>query len=155
MGRVYRAFDKQLDEEVALKFLRPEIAADKRTVERFRNEIKIARKISHKNVCRIHDLHEDGKTLYLTMEYVRGEDLKSFLKRSKVLSTGTALSIARQMADGLSEAHKLGIVHRDLKPGNVMIDKEGMAKIMDFGIARAVRERGSRGPGRSSGRPST
>jgi serine/threonine protein kinase len=153
MGRVYRAFDKQLDEEVALKFLRPEIAADRRTVERFRNEIKIARKISHKNVCRIHDLHEDGKTLYLTMEYVRGEDLKSFLKRSKVLSTGTALSIARQIADGLSEAHKLDIVHRDLKPGNVMIDKEGMAKIMDFGIARAVRERGITGAGAIVGTP--
>jgi tetratricopeptide (TPR) repeat protein len=153
MGKVYRAFDRQLDEEVALKFLKAEIAADRRTVERFRNEIKIARKISHKNVCRIHDLHEDRKTFYLTMEYVRGEDLKSFVKRSKVLSTGTALAIARQVAEGLTEAHKLGIVHRDLKPGNVMIDQEGRAKIMDFGIARSIAGGGITGEGAIIGTP--
>jgi serine/threonine-protein kinase len=102
MGKVYRVFDKKLAEEVALKLIKPEIAADKRTVERFQNEIKVARKISHKNVCRTHDLHEDGRTLYLTMEYVRGEDLKSFIKRSKVLSTGTSVFIARQVAEGLA-----------------------------------------------------
>jgi len=153
MGRVYRAHDTKLNEEVALKLIRPEIGVDKRTVERFHNEIKIARKIGHKNVCRIHDLHEEGRTLYLTMEYVRGEDLKSFIKRSKIISTGTAISIARQVAEGLSEAHKLGIVHRDLKPGNIMIDKEGQAKIMDFGIARAVREKGITGEGAIIGTP--
>ncbi len=153
MGRVYRAHDTKLNEEVALKLIRPEIGVDKRTVERFHNEIKIARKISHKNVCRIHDLHEEGKTLYLTMEYVRGEDLKSLIHRTKTLSVGTAVSIARQVADGLSEAHKLGIVHRDLKPGNVMIDKEGQAKIMDFGIARAMREKGITGEGAIIGTP--
>jgi len=87
------------------------------------------------------------------MEYVRGEDLKSFIKRSKILSTGTAVSITRQVAEGLSEAHKLGIVHRDLKPGNVMIDKEGQAKIMDFGIARAMREKGITGEGAIIGTP--
>ena len=147
MGRVYRAHDTKLNEEVALKLIKPEIAADKRTVERFHNEIKIARKISHKNVCRTHDLHEEGLTLYLTMEYVRGEDLKSLIHRTKTLSVGTALAIARQMAEGLAEAHKLGIVHRDLKPGNVMIDKDGQAKIMDFGVARAMREKGITGAG--------
>jgi serine/threonine protein kinase/tetratricopeptide (TPR) repeat protein len=153
MGKVYRAFDKKLEEEVALKLIKPEIAADKKTVERFQNEIKVARKISHKNVCRTHDLHEDGRTLYLTMEYVRGEDLKSFIKRSKVLSTGTSVFIARQVAEGLADAHKLGIVHRDLKPGNIMIDKEGEAKIMDFGIARAMREKGITGEGAIIGTP--
>ena len=138
MGRVYRAFDKKLDEEVALKFLRPEIGADKRIVDRFRNEIKIARKITHQNVCRMHDLGEEGKTLYITMEYVRGEDLKSLVHRTGRLTAGKAVLIARQVAEGMGQAHKLGVVHRDLKPGNVMIDKDGNAKIMDFGIARSL-----------------
>ena len=105
MGRVYRAHDTKLNEEVALKLIKPEIAAEKRVVERFRNELKTARKITHKNVCRMHDFHEEGKTLYLTMEYVRGEDLKSLIHRTKTLPVGTALSIACQVAEGLAEAH--------------------------------------------------
>jgi len=153
MGRVYRVHDTKLNEEMALKLIKPEIAADKRTVERFRNEIKIAHKVSHKNVCRTHDLHEEGKALFLTMEYVRGEDLKSFIKRSTVLSTGRAVSIAKQVAEGLAEAHKLGIVHRDLKPGNVMIDKDGNAKIMDFGIARSLAGGGTTAEGAVIGTP--
>ena len=153
MGRVYRAFDKKLQEEIALKLIRPEIGADKRTIERFQNEIKIARKISHKNVCRMHDLHEEGKTVYLTMEYVRGEDLKSLIHRTKILSIGTALSIAHQIAEGLAEAHKLGIVHRDLKPGNIMIDKDGNARIMDFGIARSIKAKGITGASVMIGTP--
>jgi len=135
MGRVYRAFDKKIEEEVALKLIKPEIATEHRVVERFRNEIKTARKITHKNVCRMHDLGEEGRALFITMEYVRGEDLKSVIRRMRALTMGTAVSIARQAAEGLGEAHRLGIVHRDLKPGNIMIDKEGNAKIMDFGIA--------------------
>ncbi len=153
MGRVYRAQDTKLKEEVALKLIKPEIAADKRTVERFHNEIKIARKVSHKNICRMHDLHEEGKTLYLTMEYVRGEDLKSLLHRMKALTIGAAISTARQVAEGLAEAHKLGITHRDLKPGNIMIDKDGNAKIMDFGIARVRQEKGITGEGAVIGTP--
>ncbi len=153
MGRVYRAHDTKLNEEVALKLIKPEIAAEKRVSDRFRNELKVARKIRHKNVCGMYDFHEEGKTLFLTMEYVRGEDLKSFIKRSKVLSTGTAVSIARQTAEGLAEAHKLGIVHRDLKPGNIMVDKEGNAKIMDFGIARSLVGGGTTGEGAVIGTP--
>jgi serine/threonine protein kinase/Flp pilus assembly protein TadD len=153
MGRVYRAFDKKIDEEVALKLIKPEIAADRRTVERFRNELRIARKITHKNVCRMHDLHEEGKTLFLTMEYVRGEDLKSLIHRTKALTVGTTVSIARQVAEGLSEAHKLGITHRDLKPGNIMIDRDGNAKIMDFGIARIRQEPDVTGEGAIIGTP--
>jgi serine/threonine protein kinase/Tfp pilus assembly protein PilF len=153
MGRVYRVHDTKLNEEVALKLIRPEIGADKRTVERFRNELKTARKITHKNVCRMYDFHEEGKALYLTMEYVRGEDLKSLIHRTKTLSVGTTLSIARQIAEGLAEAHKLGITHRDLKPGNVMIDKDGQAKVMDFGIARAIYEKGITGAGAIVGTP--
>ena len=90
MGRVYRAHDSKLNEEVALKLIRPEIGIEKRTIERFRNEIKLARKITHKNVCRMYDFHEEGKTLYLTMEYVRGEDLKSLIHRTKALTVGAA-----------------------------------------------------------------
>jgi len=153
MGRVYRAHDTKLNEEVALKLIQPEIAADKRTVERFRNEIKNARKISHPNVCRTHDLGEEGKTLYLTMEYIRGEDLKSLIHRMKVLAVGSAVSVGRQIAEGLAEAHKQGIVHRDLKPGNVMIDKDGQAKIMDFGIARSLVGGGITGEGAIIGTP--
>jgi serine/threonine protein kinase len=153
MGTVYRAFDKKLEEEIALKLIRPEIAAEKRTVERFRNEIKIARKITHKNVCRTHDLGEEGRALFITMEYVRGEDLKSVIRRMKVLAVGTAVSIARQVAEGLGEAHRLGVIHRDLKPSNVMIDKEGNAKIMDFGIARSLAGGGTTVEGAIIGTP--
>ena len=138
MGKVYRVFDKKLQEEVALKLVRPEIGADRKTIERFHNEIKIARRIRHKNVCGMFDLQEEGQILYITMEYVRGEDLRSLIRRTKVLAAGTAVSIARQVAEGLREAHSLGVVHRDLKPGNIMIDKDGNAKIMDFGIARSL-----------------
>ena len=153
MGKVYRVHDTKLNEEIALKLIKPEIAADKRTVERFRNEIKNARKISHPNVCRTHDLGEEGKTLYLTMEYIRGEDLKSLIHRMKVLAVGAAVSVGRQIAEGLAEAHKQGIVHRDLKPGNVMIDKDGQAKIMDFGIARSLQGGGITGEGAIIGTP--
>jgi serine/threonine protein kinase/tetratricopeptide (TPR) repeat protein len=153
MGRVYRAFDKKIEEEVALKLIRSEIAAEKRTVDRFRNEIKTTRKITHKNVCRTHDLGEEGKSLFITMEYVRGEDLKSLMRRTRVLAAGTAVSIARQVAEGLGEAHRLGVVHRDLKPGNIMIDKDGNAKIMDFGIARSLARAGTTAEGAVIGTP--
>jgi serine/threonine protein kinase len=153
MGSVYRVFDRKLEEEVALKLIRPDIAASGKTIERFKNEIKVARKITHPNVCRMHDLHEEGKTLYITMEYVRGEDLKSVIHRMGTLTMGKAVSIAQQAADGLAEAHKLGIIHRDLKPGNIMIDKEGNAKIMDFGIARSLEDKGSADAGMIIGTP--
>jgi serine/threonine protein kinase len=153
MGKVYRVYDRKLEEEVALKLIRPEIAAGRKAIERFRNEIKISRKITHKNVCRMHDLGEAEGTSFITMEYVRGGDLKSLLHRTKTLPVGTALSIARQMAEGLAEAHGLGVVHRDLKPGNIMIDKEGNAKIMDFGIARSLLGKGLTGEGAIIGTP--
>jgi len=153
MGRVFRAFDKKMEEEVALKLIKPEIAANPKIVERFRNEIKIARSITHTNVCRMHDLNEAGQTLYLTMEYVRGEDLKSLIRRTQRLAPGTAVSLGRQIAEGLAEAHKLGIVHRDLKPQNIMIDREGRAKIMDFGIARSLQTQGLTGENAMIGTP--
>ena len=153
MGNVYRAFDRKIHEEIAIKFLKPEIAADKRFVQRFSNELKIARRVSHHNVCRMHDLHEEGTALYITMEYVRGEDLKALIRRMGTLPVGKTVSIARQVAEGLAEAHKLGVVHRDLKPSNVMIDKEGDAKIMDFGIARSIYAGGMTADGAMIGTP--
>jgi serine/threonine protein kinase len=153
MGRVYRAFDKQLEEEIAIKLLKSEIAADKKTLNRFKNEIKLARKIIHKNVCRMHDLHEDGDTKFITMEFVPGEDLKSQLRRMGKVPVEKAVFIAHQIADGLAEAHRLGVIHRDLKPHNVMIDKEGNARIMDFGIARSLGGRELTGEGVIIGTP--
>ncbi|NIM57499.1 MAG: protein kinase [Candidatus Aminicenantes bacterium] len=138
MGRVYKALDKEINEEVALKLLKTEIASDETTVERFRNELKFARKIAHKNVCKMYHLAKEKETPYITMEYVPGEDLKSLVKKKGKLADEEAISIAKLVCEGLVEAHRLGVVHRDLKPQNVMIDKEGDVKIMDFGIARSV-----------------
>ena len=153
MGKVYRVYDRKLEEEVALKLIRPEIAADRRAIERFKNELKIARKIGHKNVCKMYDLGEANGASFITMEYVAGEDLRSFIRRAKQLTVGASVSIARQVAEGLAEAHRLGVVHRDLKPGNIMIDKEGNAKIMDFGIARSLLGKGLTGEGAIIGTP--
>ena len=145
MGKVYRALDTKLDEEVALKLIKLEIASDETTLERFRNELKIARNIVHKNVGRMYHLSEEKGIHYITMEYISGEDLKSFIRRSGQLAVETVLRIARQVGEGLAEAHRLGVVHRDLKPGNIMIDREGNARIMDFGIARSIKGRGITG----------
>ena len=153
MGKVYKAQDTEIKEKVALKLIKPEISADKKTIERFQNELKFARKIGHRNVCRMYDLNKEEGSYYITMEYVSGEDLKSFIRRSEKLSTGKAISIAKQVCDGLSEAHRTGVVHRDLKPSNIMIDNEGNARIMDFGIARSLKEKGITGAGMMIGTP--
>jgi serine/threonine protein kinase/tetratricopeptide (TPR) repeat protein len=142
MGRVYRVEDTKLKQEVALKLIKPEIAKNKETIERFRNELKTARMIAHKNVCRMFDLGEAEGAHFITMEYVRGEDLKNMIQRSWQLGIGTAVSVAEQVCEGLSEAHRLGVVHRDLKPSNIMIDREGNVRIMDFGIARSLESKG-------------
>nr|NIO19328.1 protein kinase [Candidatus Aenigmarchaeota archaeon] len=138
MGTVYKALDKELSEEVALKLIKHEIANDRKTIERFKTELKLARKIGHRNVGRMYELMEAEGKPFITMEYVDGEDLKSLVRREERLSTEEAVSITKQICEGLVEAHRLGVVHRDLKPQNIMIDKEGDAKIMDFGIARSV-----------------
>ncbi len=142
MGRVYKVFDKRIKDEVALKLLRSDIADDPQVVERFSNELKFARKIVHKNVGRMYDLGEAEGVLYITMEFVPGEDLKAFIKRAGQLSIGKSITIVEQVCEGLVEAHKLGVVHRDLKPQNIMIDKAGNAHIMDFGIARSLSAEG-------------
>jgi len=153
MGRVYRVEDTRLKQEVALKLIKPEIAAHKKTIERFRNELKAARMIVHKNVCRMFDLGESEGAHFITMEYIRGEDLKSMIRMSGQLGIGTAIGIAKQICDGLTEAHKLGVVHRDLKPSNIMIDKDGNARIMDFGIAHSVKGKSITGAGVMVGTP--
>ncbi len=153
MGAVYRAEDKKINEEVALKLINPQISSDRKIIERFRQELKIARKITHRNVCRMHDLGEAGGAHFITMEYVAGEDLKSLIKRIGQLPPAKALAIAGQAAKGLAEAHRLGVVHRDLKPGNIMVDREGNAKIMDFGIARSLKTEAITGTGIIIGTP--
>jgi len=153
MGKVYRVEDKKIKQEIALKLIRPEIASDKKTIERFKNELTTARNVRHKNVCGMYDLGEDKGRHYITMEYVSGEDLKSSIRRFGFLPVGKAISIAKQICEGLVEAHRLGVVHRDLKPNNIMIDREGNARIMDFGIARSIKDRGITGSGVMIGTP--
>jgi serine/threonine protein kinase/tetratricopeptide (TPR) repeat protein len=142
MGKVYKVWDTEVREKVALKLLNPLIAGDEKTIERFRNELKLARQIAHRNVCRMYHLAREGETYYITMECVAGEDLKSSIRRMGPLSIGKAISIAKQVCRGLSEAHRLGVIHRDLKPHNIMVDRDGNARIMDFGIARSLRTKG-------------
>jgi serine/threonine protein kinase/tetratricopeptide (TPR) repeat protein len=153
MGKVYRALDKDLNEEVALKLIKPEIVLEKKTVERFRNELRLARKISHRNVGRMYELMEFMGVHYITMEYVPGQDLRSLIRQTGKLTAETAVSIAKEICEGLAEAHRLGVVHRDLKPSNILIDKQGDAKIMDFGIARSLKSKGITGTRMMIGTP--
>src|SRR5512136_956413 len=153
MGSVYKAYDSKIREVVALKLLKPEIASDPEVIERFRNEIKLARQVAHRHVCRMYDIGEEWLSIYISMEYVPGEDLKSFIRRSGHLNEAKAVGLAKQIAEGLAEAHRLGVIHRDLKPQNIMIDRDGNAKIMDFGIARSLHTRGVTGTGVIIGTP--
>jgi serine/threonine protein kinase/Tfp pilus assembly protein PilF len=153
MGRVYKVYDTKTKEKIALKLLKPEISSDEDAIERFGNELRFARKISHRNVCRMYDLGDDKGTHYITMEYVPGEDLKSMLRMMGQMGAGKTIYIAKQVCEGLTEAHRLGVIHRDLKPQNVMIDREGNVRIMDFGIARSLKVKGVTGAGVVIGTP--
>jgi serine/threonine-protein kinase len=135
MGEVYRADDLTLGQAVALKFLPASVERDQGRLQRFLNEVKIARQISHSNVCRVYDVGEVEGHHYLSMEYVDGEDLASLLRRIGRLPHEKALQVARQICAGVAAAHEQGILHRDLKPANVMIDGRGRVKITDFGLA--------------------
>jgi hypothetical protein len=138
MGNVYKARDRETGETVALKLLKPEIASDQVMMERFKNELLFARKITHKNVCRVYEFNRIGGIAYTSMEFVEGESLRSVLNRFGGLPPRKAFDLILQICSGLTEAHAQGIVHRDLKPENVMIDARGNVKIMDFGIARSM-----------------
>jgi serine/threonine-protein kinase len=135
MGEVYRADDLTLDQPVALKFLPEEVAATDTRIAQFHNELRVARQVSHKNVCRLYDLGEADGRRFLTMEYVDGEDLSSSLRRFGRMPPDKAVQIARQLCAGIAAAHEKGVLHRDLKPANVMLDGNGDVRIADFGIA--------------------
>jgi hypothetical protein len=135
MGEVYRADDLKLSQPVALKFLPEKLAGDKSMLERFHREVRIARQISHPNVCRVFDIGEVEDQHFLSMEYIDGEDLATLLRRIGRLPSDKAVEIASQLCGGLRAAHQEGVLHRDLKPANVMIDGRGRTKITDFGLA--------------------
>ena len=140
MGEVYRADDLRLDQPVALKFLPTELAKDQKRLDYFHNEVKLARQISHPNVCRVYDIGEVDGQHFISMEYIDGEDLKTLLSRIGRLPNDKGVEIAQQLCAALSAAHSKGVLHRDLKPANIMIDGQGKVRITDFGLATAVNE---------------
>ncbi len=135
MGRVYEAFDRVLEEPVAIKVLRAELTGDAGIARRFISEIRLARKVTHPNVCRMHEYGEDSGLAYISMEYIRGRSLKDQLAL-RPLTRHEAFDVALQIGEGLAAIHGHGIVHRDFKSANIMVDEAGRAKILDFGIAK-------------------
>ncbi len=139
MGEVYRADDLKLGQPVALKFLTEKLSQDKAMLARFHSEVSMAHRVTHPNVCRVHDIGEvtasSGNLHFLSMEYVDGEDLSSLLRRIGRLPSDKAVEIANQLCAGLAAAHEAGVLHRDLKPANVMLDGKGRVRITDFGLA--------------------
>jgi serine/threonine-protein kinase len=142
MGEVYRAEDLKLEQPVALKFLPESLSVDGVALSRVHREVRVARQISHRNVCRVYDIGEFDGLHFLSMEYIRGEELSSVLKRFGRLPVDKAVQIARQVCAGLAAAHDAGVLHRDLKPSNVMIDENGNVRITDFGLAGLVEDFG-------------
>jgi Protein kinase domain len=135
MGEVYRADDLRLGQQVALKFLPASLSSDPARLAQFHNEVRTARQVSHPNVCRVYDIGEIDGQLFITMEYVDGEDLSVLLRRIGRLPEDKGIDIARQICAGLAAAHERGVLHRDLKPANIMLDGSGRARIMDFSLA--------------------
>jgi predicted Ser/Thr protein kinase len=140
MGEVYRADDLSVGQQVALKLLPASLARDPEALHRFRNEVRVARQVSHPNVCRVYDLGESDGGYFLSMEYVDGEDLASLLRRIGRLPVDKALEIARKLCAGLAAAHEKGVLHRDLKPANIMLDGRGQVLLTDFGLAGLATE---------------
>jgi len=139
MGAVYQAWDEVLEVVVALKTIRPEVAADPETARmlerRFKQELLLARRVTHKNIVRVHDMGDVGGIKYITMPFLEGEELSAILEREGKLAVPRVMKIARSVASGLVAAHGAGVVHRDLKPANIMISADGEGLVMDFGVA--------------------
>ena len=138
MGSVYRAQDRELDRLVALKVIRPELARNPAIVDRFKQELRLSHKVTHRNVVRMYDLSEDAGMRFVTMELVAGRDLRSILEERGKLPADETVSILEQICFALEAAHNEGILHRDLKPQNVMMEEHGRVVVMDFGLARTI-----------------
>ncbi len=138
MGSVYKAMDQELERFVALKTVRPDLASNAGMLRRLKQEILLARKVTHPNVIRIHDIGVADGLRFITMEYFEGSDLGSHLYKNRKLGSAESTGIVRQICDGLAAAHKQGVIHRDLKPQNVLINERGEIRILDFGLARSV-----------------
>ncbi|HSP94351.1 MAG TPA: protein kinase [Thermoanaerobaculia bacterium] len=154
MGVVYKAHDRDLDDVVAIKTLRGDaLSADPTLLDRFKQEIRLARKITHPNILRTHDLGETNGLRYLSMEFVKGITLKRLVEQDQLIPTPVALRIAKQICAGLAAAHEVGVIHRDIKPQNIIIEPTGGLKVMDFGIARLTQDRGMTSTGTVVGTP--
>lgn len=138
MGAVYKARDRELDRPVALKVIRPDLARNKAMIDRFKQELLLARQVTHRNVIRIYDLGEAQGLKFITMEFIEGEDLRGLLSKKKKLTPEESVDIMQQVCRALEAAHSLGIIHRDLKPQNIMRDQTGRVLVMDFGLARTL-----------------
>src|SRR5271166_3317797 len=138
MGAVYKAMDRELDRPVALKLIRPELAANSSILARFKQELLLAHQVTHKNVIRIYDLGDADGVKFITMEFVEGQDLRTLILEKKKFSPEDAVEIIQQVCRALEAAHSVGVIHRDLKPQNIMRDQTGRILVMDFGLARTV-----------------
>jgi serine/threonine protein kinase/Tfp pilus assembly protein PilF len=153
MGRVYKAKDCELDTTVVLKMIRPELTSRPGMIDQFRKETLLGRSVSHENVVRIHDLGEIDKIRYISMDFIKGEDLSELIQTSGSLTISTCLRIAIQVCRALKAAHEKNIVHQDLKPQNIMIDNAGKVFVTDFGLARSLSLSKAKRPGKISGTP--
>ena len=142
MGAVYKARDRELNRMVALKVIRPEMAANPAIIQRFKQELILARQVTHKNVIRIYDLGEADGLKFITMDYIEGEDLFSLVKQKGKLPPDEAVDLMLQVCRALDAAHNEGVIHRDLKPQNIMVDQQGRVLVMDFGLARSMESDG-------------
>jgi serine/threonine protein kinase/Flp pilus assembly protein TadD len=138
MGSVYKAIDHELERIIALKTVRPDLASNAGMLRRLKQEILLARNITHQNVIRIHDIGVTEGLRFITMEYCEGEDLGSYLHRQGKVSASESIAIIRQICEGLEAAHKMGVIHRDLKPQNILISQKNEVRILDFGLARSL-----------------
>jgi len=138
MGAVYKAMDRELSRPVALKLIRPQLAANPSILARFKQELLLAHQVTHKNVIRIYDLGDADGVKFITMEYVEGVDLRALIQEKRKFSPEEAVQITEQICLALQATHNVGVIHRDLKPQNIMRDQSGRILLMDFGLARTV-----------------